>query len=484
MLDSFVLSLDHHRHFRVRGIVVVGLALVLAACQGDIADLAITAPSLPLSYASSTAIPARPQRDIGDWWQVFHDPVLSSLITRSAEQNLSIAQAKQRLAAGRSQAGVAGGLFQPNTDLGGTASAGSSRTKSDELFRRPVQLNLEASWELGFFGLRENTLRSAKASLDMLSEEAEVVRITVAAEIASAYVRLRALQEREAITLALTALLDRNRQLAKTKHDAGLATNAEVEALNISSDDAAADRARIRAQIAGTCQQIATMSGTATVDQSLLRAVPQPVAALDPVIGRPADLLRARPDLRRAELAVIRAAADIGIAQADLFPKLRLAGMLGVGAPSNGALFGIVGGPSVQIPLIDQGRRRAVVAARKAQFDEAVAAYKSSVISAYEEASSALRAWSAEHANARRLTAALRSSKKISGEIRILQREGLSDGSRQNAAAIDTLLRRKQLADAKEAEALVLVAFYKAIGGASPLTTNLRNKIPSRHARQ
>jgi outer membrane protein TolC len=353
----------------------------------------------------------------------------------------------------------------------GTANAGTGSTKSDELMRRPMQLNLEASWELGLFGLRENTQRSANASADMIAEDVEAARIAVAAEIAGTYVRLRALQERAAIADASIALLGRDNQLATVKYRTGLATASDAEEATISLSDARAEQVRLRAQIESTLQQIATLLGTSNIDASLRQPRPQPVAKLDPAIGRPADLLRARPDVRRAELSTVRAAADIGIAQADLYPKLRLGGMIGIGGPSNGSLFGIMGGPSVQIPVFDQGRRRAVVAARQAQFEEAAAAYKQSVLAAYEEASSALQAWSAGHVTVRQIKASLASVRKIQAESAVLERAGLSDQSKQTASAIRVLGQRRQLAGAQEAEALALIAFYKAIGGSSPIST-------------
>lgn len=468
------------RHACVKTICVLAGAAMLTACQNDASGLALSAPSLPARYAAAAKMPAGRQRDLRDWWQTFSDPVLSGLVVRSLGQNLTIVQAKQQLVAARTMARTSRTLFMPTADVSGTANAGTGSTKSQELLRRPVQLNLEVGWELGLFGLSENTQRAAKASADMVAEDVEAARIAVAAEIASAYVRLRALQEREAIARASLALIERDGKLAAVKYRSGLAAASDAEESRISLGDAKAEQARFQMQIDITLQQIATLLGTTQIDTSLQHTKPQPVARLDPVTGRPADLLRARPDVRRAELATVRAAADIGIAQADLYPKLRLSGIVGVGGPSNGSPFGIMGGPSVQIPVFDQGRRRDVVAARQAQFDEAVAAYRQSVLVAYEEASSALRAWSAVHATTRQLNANLASAQKMRSATTVLEREGLSDGSKSIGSAMRVLAQRKQLAEAQEAEALALITFYKAIGGASPLTTSTQDAAPAR----
>lgn len=452
-------------------ILVVAIAASLAACQSGVSGLAVSAPDLPKAYASITKLPGNTQRDTRLWWRVFGDSVLSGLVTRSLEQNLTITQAKQQLIAARSMVRTSNTLFMPTADISGTANAGTGSTKSDELMRRPMQLNVEAGWELGLFGLRENTQRAANASADMIAEDVEAARIAVAAEIASSYVRLRALQERVAIAKASLTLLGRDGQLATVKYRSGLATASDAEEARISLGDARAEDTRLQAQIEATLQQIATLLGTSSIDASLRQPKSQPVAKLDPAIGRPADLLRARPDIRRAERATVRAAAEIGIAQADLYPKLRLGGMIGIGGPSHGSLFGVMGGPSIQVPLFDQGRRRAVVAARQAQYEEAAAAYNQTVLTSYEEASSALRAWSAGHTNVRQFRETLSSVRKIQSESAVLERAGLSDQSKQTASAIRVLGQRRQLAEAQEAEALALIAFYKAIGGASPLAT-------------
>lgn len=329
------------RHACVKTICVLAGAAMLTACQNDASGLALSAPSLPARYATAAKMPAGRQRDLRDWWQTFSDPVLSGLVVRSLGQNLTIVQAKQQLVAARTMARTSRTLFMPIADVSGTANAGTGSTKSQELLRRPVQLNLEVGWELGLFGLSENTQRAAKASADMVAEDVEAARIAVAAEIASAYVRLRALQEREAIARASLALIERDGKLAAVKYRSGLAAASDAEESRISLGDAKAEQARFQMQIDITLQQIATLLGTTQIDTSLQHTKPQPVARLDPVTGRPADLLRARPDVRRAELATVRAAADIGIAQADLYPKLRLSGIVGVGGPSNGSPFGI-----------------------------------------------------------------------------------------------------------------------------------------------
>jgi NodT family efflux transporter outer membrane factor (OMF) lipoprotein len=443
----------------------------MSGCAVDLGPIAVDAPTLPASYQAGAEPSHATRRDLRDWWQAFRDPTLTRLIVLANAQNLSIEQARLRLAAGRALGDAASTLFLPTASGGGQALGGTRRRDSDDWLRRPLQAGLETSWDLGLFGLQENTSRAAEASTAVLAADTEAIRVVVTAEVASAYIRLRAAQQRNASLPALLMLRKRAGKLADTRLQAGLAPPGELDQARSIAADAEAERDRVAAQIGQLQQQIATLLGTTAIDPGLRDIGPQPGAPGGPVAGRPADLLRARPDIWSAEQRVLRAAAEVGIARAELYPKLRLIGTIGVGAPAAGSPFGIAGGPSLQIPVFDYGRREAALRARHALLDEALVAYRQTVIAAYEEAASALRIWRAERARASRLRTALAASANIARQGQVLHREGLADQTKADAAADVVMIRRTQMIDAQEAEALALVAVYKALGGASPLSS-------------
>ena len=156
----------------------------------------------------------------------------------------------------------------------------------------------------------------------------------------------------------------------------------------------------------------------------------------------------------------------MGLARSELYPKLRLSGTIGLGAPIDSSLFGASGGPSLQIPIFDLGKRKDVVTASEAKFREAGFAYRQTVLVAYEEASRALREFNA----AQRKTAQLKSKLKRVTTVRngadILVREGLEDRSKSIRGALDVLELRASLTDSIEDEARAFIAFYKATGAA------------------
>jgi outer membrane protein TolC len=186
-----------------------------------------------------------------------------------------------------------------------------------------------------------------------------------------------------------------------------------------------------------------------------------------PAAGRPTDLLRARPDVRAAEHRVLKAAAEIGVAKADLYPRLRLGGTIGLGGPSLGSPFGLAGGPSLQIPLFDYGRREAALHARRALLDEALAAYRQTVLTAYQEASATLANWRAAREATARQAAAIETERRAARRMGVLRREGLSEVGKLADAEASLILAQRRLSAAKETEALALIAVYKALGAAA-----------------
>ena len=423
------------------------------------------APDLPASYAQEAA--AGPRRDLDGWWSRFHDPVLNRLVEQARRQNLSIAQAKARLAAGRSQAQAASSLFLPSVGSSGQALAGTSKELIEDPLRRPILAGFDSSWDAGLFGLAESAGKAASASEAIAGDELESMRIAVTAEVAAAYIGLRSVKRQKELSDALATTQERRVGFARSRARTGITSPGEDLDGVASLAETRAELARLDARAIALRQQIATLLGTSTPDVALNAPGHQPISPDAPAAGRPADLLRARPDIRAAEQRVLKAAAEVGIAKADLYPKLRLGGTIGAGGPALGSPFGLAGGPSLQIPLFDYGRREAVVHARRALLDEALAAYRQTVLTAYQEAAGALANWRAAREATARLAGAIETERRAMLRVGVLRREGLADAGKLTEAEARLILAQRRLVVAKETEALSLVAACKALGAAS-----------------
>lgn len=444
--------------------VWLGAALLLAGCASSEFG-PVDPPALPSAYADAGTPLVR--RDLTGWWRSFRDPVLDRLVERAATDNLTLAQARARLVAGRAQAAAAQSLFLPTVGAGGTAIAATPKTENNDPMRRPLMAGFDMSWDVGLFGLTENTARAADAEQAILAADLEAVRVVMTAEVASAYISLRSVQQQQAVTAAVLVVQRQRREATAALVRTGLATSGAEAELAAALSEVESEQASLEARAKGLQQQIATLLGTSAPDPSLIRSGDQPQSTQAPQTSRPADLLRARPDVRAAEQKVLQAAAEVGIAQAGLYPRLRLVGSIGVGAPFTSSPFGVAGGPVLEIPLLDYGRRQAAVSARQAFYDEAVAAYRQSVLLAYQEATTALAHWNASRTATAQQRSAVEAFERKAREARVLQQEGLADRSRAADAEAALLERRRRLVQARETEALSLAALYKALGGAA-----------------
>ena len=469
--DSSDIPKREHRCLQII-LSIMMLAFALPACQTMDLSPPAAPPPLPSAYAGASLGSSQAGAKDLAWWEGFHDRMLLSLVSRVANSNLTVAQAQQNLAAARAMAHSALSGYRPELGATGIANAATGPRVNNDFTRRPLQLNLEAGWEVALFGQDRQVQKSADLTAQIAYEDLAAAKLAVTAEIAANYVHLRALQRRRADTAEMIGLLEKNSRLANVREQVGLATASDTELQKSVIDTARSRLVELESEIATSVQQIATLEGTSMPTADLLKPQPQPTVRASLLGGRPADLLRLRPDVRRAEFAVAQAGAQVGIAKSDLYPKLRLSGTIGIGAPIGSSLFGASGGPSLQIPLFDLGRRKDVVAASEAKFREAGLAYRQAVLVAYEEASRALREFNAARQKTTLLRSRLKRATMVRNSADKLVQEGLEDKSKSIRGALDILELRASLTDSIEDEARALIAFYKATGTAQQASSS------------
>ena len=341
--------------------------------------------------------------DLARWWEVFRDPALSLLMKQAAEENLTVRAAAERVAASRARLGVAVGSLYPQ-DQGAAGGATLERRSENDPdafagMDRTVtryDVSVGAAWELDFWGKFRRGVQAADAEVDASIADYDDVLVLLYAEVATRYVRYRTFQDRLKYLRENLVIQQKSFQLADDRFKAGAVSERDVhEARQVLE----ATRARIPEAELGlriennalctltgrTPRDLATVLGTAPI--------PEPPANL--VIGIPADLLRRRPDVRRAERIAAGRSALIGVATADFYPSISIIGSIGVSAEhfsdlgKSGSLAGSVG-PSFRWSLFDYGRTSSNVAAFEAEFRAAVADYRQAVLRAGGEAENAL----------------------------------------------------------------------------------------------
>ncbi len=403
-------------------------ALAIVALAGcDVTGVALRdAPAVPASFSIAQNGSPASLATIG-WWTEFDDPTLNSLVDRGFEQNLTLLQVLERVRAAEAVAAASGRPFSSSGSAQATESGASNR---DSTFNKTV--GASASYIVDLFGGLRNRRARDQALLAEALENQNNTRLLFLSSITEAYVDLRffqlLLQSRQADVTSRQLTLRNTRTLL----DSGEATQLDLAQSQASLSTAEAEIPLQRASIERQKNRIATLLGlpAGTLDPQLSAVTRQPVPSTDIIIGVPADLIRNRPDVRAAEQRYLQAFAEIGIRRAALYPSLQLGGSIQASQQSGNEVQTWSFGPTLNIPIFNQGALRADVTAAEARAREAYLFWTETVLQGIEEVETALVTYrAAQQAAAKSGEAvqqnerALRLSRSLvtSGEITLLQ---------------------------------------------------------------
>ncbi|MBS0589154.1 MAG: TolC family protein [Proteobacteria bacterium] len=404
--------------------------------------------------------------DLDHWWRAFGDPVLNDLIERALKENLNIQMARERLQAARAVRHASRSLFWPNlnfrTYIETTPNASTGF----------LEVGLDSTWEFGFFGRATGNKRINLADENLAIIDAAAMRVTVVAEVARSYIELRSAQARAETLDRVVESRTHQVTLAQTRLLTHLGTPLEVDRARTELLQAQNEAAEPALTITQTRQAIAVLLGTTSPDPILLAQAKPPVLPTIEIGEVPADLVRTRPDIRRAEQNVVRAAGELGIARADLWPKLGVfATLISSTALTKTHLnddFVFVPGPTISLPIVDWAARRQVANAREHALQASVLAYREAVIEGVAEAQTALAQFDTKSALVQNLGESLEMSARAAKSAQTLQRIGLGDGI--DSANAEIIANQARLGHnlAERDRSLAYIALYKAFGGAIP----------------
>ena len=440
--------------------------LQLGACQSvDVPKLPDTTPSHFRHAIAGAEEPSARTPDLTGWWHAFGDQDLDALVMLALDQNLTLAQAQSRLSAARAIAYASRSSFRPNL------STGTLTTPDPDAAVSYLQGNIDATWELGLFGRAEGTRRVAQAGVATASADLQGARVTLVAEVARDYLAMRGAQQQVAALERVAEAQRARRKLMAKRVGLGLATTADASRIDAEWAQSDAALAEPRARADAAAQQLAVLCGRMEPAPEWLVARAPPRLSSAPRAALPADLLRTRPDVRRAEAAVLAAAGEVGIARSDLYPRLSLFGAITSATTTSGGEFGFgrvvtAFGPSIDLPLFDWGARRARVDAKDAELAASVSGYRETVLEAVAETENALGSWNAQSARVVALRTALAAREREVHSANSGRRLGLADGLDEAAATIALEQGRLELMDAELSQSLAYIALYKALGGA------------------
>jgi len=438
---------------------------------GWVSPTATTAASTQPSVAVT-----QPAVDITRWWSTFSDPALESLIQRALESNLDLQVAASRVREARYARTISASGLYPRVDASASyrhVGAGhASNPKAGDTSRELYQTGLDASWELDVFGGIRRGVEAAEADIRAVVEDRRDVQVTLASEVALSYLDFRSLQRQLAIShdnlITQQKSLDVTRRRLAAGFESGLdVANAEA-AVATTESIIPLQEAALR-QVAYSLAVLLSREPGGLL-QELSTEAPIPPTPPEVPVGLPSDLLRRRPDIRRAEAQFHAATARIGVATADLYPRFSLTGNVGLSGGNYQALtnrnfytYGI--GPSVDWPLFQGGRIRANIAVQNEAAQQALLNYRSTILTALQEVENALTNFVAEQQHRRFLVTSVEAQRRAVDLSQRLYTQG-------EIEFVTVLVAQRALYNSEDAlvqsdrnVAQNLVALYKALGG-------------------
>lgn len=442
--------------------------------------------SLQTKGAGVASVSQADSDEIVHWWTLLNDPQLVSLVQRAVVANPDVAIAATRIRAARENEVAVRGAALPVVDTSVGAGRGSGTNSTKGRIAPPLNAatdtsglkeityvaGFDAGWEIDLFGKDRRALEAAKYESDAAIETRRAVLVSVVAEVAKSYIETRGLQAKLKAAQENVARAKKTLDLVRARFNRGLTNEYDVALASRQLSTLEATAAPLSAEVYAGCARIALMLGTYSADvcndlQNFKR-IPQTPARL--WTGAPADLVRRRPDVRAAERALAIENARIGVAVADLFPRVAIT----AGGGAQGQGLGVVPivsksiysvGPSLYWPLLDFGTLDAIVHVQQLRADEKFINYRRTVIASIDEVNVGLARYRARMATVKSLKSAVNDSKHAVD----LASERYERGVTDFLNVLDSERQEDELAiqfaEAQADAANAFIAVYKALGG-------------------
>lgn len=409
------------------------------------------------------------------WWKAFQDPVLDSLISVAVKQNYSILTAIDRINMAKANLRMERGNFFPTIGLNAGWTRQQSSGNTSELpqsTQHYYDASLNMSWELDLFGSIRNRVKAQKENFAASKEEYTGTMVSLCAQVASAYINLRELQQELAVIQKNCTSQEAVLKITEVRYNTGLVSKLDVAQAKSVFFSTKASIPQIESGINQYITTLAILLGT--YPQEIRPTLESPRILpdyMEPIgVGLPADLLLRRPDIRSAERSVNAQAALVGASKSDWLPQIFLKGSLGYAAKDlkdlthhKSMTYEIA--PALSWTLFKGTQLVNATKLAKAQLDEAINQFNQTVLTAVQETDNAMNAYR----NSIKQIVALREVRNQGQETLTLSlelyKQGLTPFQNVLDAQRSLLSYENQLVQARGYSLLQLIAMYQALGG-------------------
>ncbi|WP_020587105.1 efflux transporter outer membrane subunit [Desulfobacter curvatus] len=422
---------------------------------------------------------AEPEQ-LAQWWTVLNDPVLTDLIARAVQNNLDVKLALERIRQYRLLKGIEEADRLPTVNTSGGASwTGTRNEDGTGTVSKAYSAGLDASWEIDLFGRIQRSIEAADATLSAKQEALRDALVSLVADLAESYIDVRTAQIRLDVVRQSIDSQTESFQLTQWQNQAGLTDELDVHQARYSLESAKAQIPVLESTLAKAMNRVAVLSGLApgTLNKKLISPSPLPTLPATIAVGLPADALRRRPDIREAEYELIAQTAQVGVATADLYPKLTLSGSIGVDALSPAELIDNALDPSywarslaanLSHTLFDGGSIRKNIKVQNSLQEQSLIQYETAILSALEEVENALVAYAKEQIRLEHLTIAVQQAMTAEDLAQKKYESGLIDFTTVLTSQQTALSYQSDLATSQGTCVSNLITLYKVLGGGWP----------------
>jgi NodT family efflux transporter outer membrane factor (OMF) lipoprotein len=462
--------------------------LLPLCCAGCLVGPDFSSPSAPAAErwleANDPSVDTRNQ-EYRDWWTVFHDPVLNRLIEIAYNQNLTLVSAGTRVLQARAELGVAIGEFYPQLQKGDGSVTYIRPSHADTTaFPSGVtrnfwrdSLGLTVNWELDFWGKFRRAIESADAAYLASIASYDYVLASLLGDVATTYIGIRTLQTQIQISEENIVKQKKALAIAEAKYHGGTATKLDVYQAENVLGQTESTIPQLTIQLNQGFNALAVLLGMPPQPMApLLRGssgIPVPPKTV--AVGIPADLVRRRPDIRAAELAAMAQSAQIGIAEASLYPAFSLSGAFGTSASTvghsklkrvfEGSGIGFAFGPSFQWNILNYGQITNQVRVEDAALQTLLVDYQNTVLKAQQEVENGLTSFLQGRDQVDYLRQSVAAANAALGIALLQYNLGTRDFTTVLTAEQNLYTAQNNLAMAEGGVSTGLASVYRALGG-------------------